>query len=72
MTAKDARFNDDARSLLMQGVEALADAVKVTMGPRGRNVMLDKSFGGPRSTKDGVAVARDIDLRHRFQNIGAQ
>lgn len=72
MTAKDIRFNDDARSRLMRGVEVLADAVRVTMGPRGRNVILEKSFGAPRSTKDGDTVAKDIELEDRFENIGAQ
>jgi len=72
MTAKEVKFNDDARALLMQGVDTLADAVKVTMGPRGRNVVLDKSFGSPRSTKDGVTVAKDIEFEDRFKNIGAQ
>jgi chaperonin GroEL len=72
MTAKDIRFNDDARSRLMRGVEVLADAVRVTMGPRGRNVILEKSFGPPRSTKDGDTVAKDIELEDRFENIGAQ
>jgi chaperonin GroEL len=72
MTAKDIRFNDDARSRLMRGVEVLANAVRVTMGPRGRNVVLEKTFGAPRSTKDGVTVAKEIELEDRFENIGAQ
>jgi len=72
MTAKEVKLNDEARKLLMQGVETLADAVKVTMGPRGRNVVLEKSFGAPRSTKDGVTVAKEIEFENRFQNIGAQ
>lgn len=72
MTAKDIRFNDDARSRLMRGVEILANAVRVTMGPRGRNVVIEKSFGAPRSTKDGVTVAKEIELEDRFENIGVQ
>jgi len=72
MTAKDVRFSQDARERLLRGVDILADAVKVTLGPRGRNVMLDKSFGAPRTTKDGVTVAKEIELSDRFENIGAQ
>jgi chaperonin GroEL len=66
MTAKDIRFDDDARGRLMRGVETLANAVKVTLGPRGRNVVLEQGFGAPRSTKDGVTVAKEIELEDRF------
>ena len=70
--AKDIKFDMEARDLLKQGVDALADAVKVTLGPKGRNVILDKSFGAPQITKDGVSVAREIELEDAFQNMGAQ
>ena len=72
MAAKDIRFGSDARTRLLRGVDALADAVKVTLGPKGRNVLLDKSFGAPRVTKDGVTVAKDIELADKFENMGAQ
>jgi chaperonin GroEL len=72
MAAKDVRFGDDARSRMFQGVNILADAVKVTLGPKGRNVVLDKSFGAPTVTKDGVSVAKEIELEDKFQNMGAQ
>ena len=72
MTAKEVRFSVDARNRLLRGVDILADAVKVTLGPKGRNVMLDKSFGAPRVTKDGVTVAKEIELADRFENMGAQ
>ena len=72
MTAKEIRYHDDARQRMLKGVNILANAVKVTLGPRGRNVMLDKSFGAPRSTKDGVTVAKEIDLEDKFENMGAQ
>ncbi len=72
MTAKDIRFHDDACSQLMQGVEILANAVKVTLGPGGRNVLLEKGFGAPRSTKNGAMVAKEIELGDRFENLGAQ
>lgn len=72
MTAQDIRFADDARSRLMRGVDALADAVRATMGPRGRNVVLENGGGVPRSTKDGVTVARAIALEDPFENAGAQ
>ena len=62
MSAKDVRFGDDARRLMMRGVNVLADAVKITLGPKGRNVVLDKSFGAPTVTKDGVSVAKEIEL----------
>ena len=70
--AKDVRFNTDARDRMLRGVNILADAVKVTLGPKGRNVVLDKSFGAPRITKDGVTVAKEIELEDKFENMGAQ
>ena len=69
---KEIKFSADARTRLLNGVNILADAVKVTLGPRGRNVVLDKSFGAPRITKDGVSVAKEIDLKDKFENMGAQ
>ena len=72
MSAKDVRFSGDARAKLLRGCDVLADAVKVTLGPKGRNVVLDKSFGAPRITKDGVTVAKEIELEDRFENMGAQ
>ena len=72
MAAKDVRFGGDARARMLRGVDILADAVKVTLGPKGRNVVLDKSFGAPRITKDGVTVAKDIELADKFENMGAQ
>ncbi len=69
---KDVKFSTEARSRLLSGVNILADAVKVTLGPKGRNVVLDKSFGAPRITKDGVSVAKEIDLKDKFENMGAQ
>jgi chaperonin GroEL len=72
MAAKDVRFSQDARQRMLRGVDTLADAVKVTLGPKGRNVVLDKSFGSPRSTKDGVTVAKEIELTDKFENMGAQ
>src|SRR5688500_12334023 len=72
MAAKDVRFARDARERIMRGVDILADAVKVTLGPKGRNVVLDKSFGAPRITKDGVTVAKEIELKDKFENMGAQ
>jgi chaperonin GroEL len=72
MAAKDVRFASDAREKMLQGVDVLANAVKVTLGPKGRNVILDKSFGAPRTTKDGVTVAKEIELEDKFQNMGAQ
>ena len=72
MAAKDVRFSTDARARLLRGVDILADAVKVTLGPKGRNVVLDKSFGAPRITKDGVTVAKEIELADKFENMGAQ
>ncbi|WP_439437455.1 chaperonin GroEL [Salinivibrio costicola] len=72
MAAKDVKFSDDARAKMLEGVNVLADAVRVTLGPKGRNVVLDKSFGAPTITKDGVSVAREIELEDKFQNMGAQ
>jgi chaperonin GroEL len=72
MSAKDVKFNTEARSKMLKGVNILADAVKVTLGPKGRNVVLDKSFGAPRITKDGVSVAKEIELEDKFENMGAQ
>src|SRR5881409_721660 len=72
MAAKEVRFAGDAREKMLQGVDILANAVKVTLGPKGRNVILDKSYGAPRSTKDGVTVAKEIELEDKFENMGAQ
>jgi chaperonin GroEL len=72
MPAKDVKFGADARERMLRGVDVLANAVKVTLGPKGRNVILDKSFGAPRSTKDGVTVAKEIELDDKFENMGAQ
>src|ERR1700723_2506730 len=72
MAAKDVRFGPDARDRMLRGVETLANAVKVTLGPKGRNVILDKSYGAPRITKDGVTVAKEIELSDKFENLGAQ
>jgi chaperonin GroEL len=72
MAAKDVRFHADARERMLRGVDILANAVKVTLGPKGRNVVLDKSFGAPRITKDGVTVAKEIELSDKFENMGAQ
>jgi len=72
MAAKDVRFSSDARDRMLRGVETLANAVRVTLGPKGRNVILDKSFGAPRITKDGVTVAKEIELEDKFENMGAQ
>ncbi len=72
MAAKEVKFSTDARTRLLRGVDILADAVKVTLGPKGRNVILEKSFGAPRITKDGVTVAKEIELADRFENLGAQ
>ena len=72
MAPKDVKFGSDARSRMLEGVDILANAVKVTLGPKGRNVVLEKSFGAPRITKDGVTVAKDIELKDKFQNMGAQ
>jgi chaperonin GroEL len=72
MAAKDVRFSTDARERMLRGVDTLADAVKVTLGPKGRNVVIEKSYGAPRTTKDGVTVAKEIELEDRFENMGAQ
>ena len=72
MAAKDVRFGDSARKRMVEGVNILADAVKVTLGPKGRNVVLEKSFGSPTVTKDGVSVAKEIELKDKFENMGAQ
>ncbi|HYJ57832.1 MAG TPA: chaperonin GroEL [Methyloceanibacter sp.] len=72
MAAKDVKFSADARERMMRGVDVLANAVKITLGPKGRNVILEKSFGAPRSTKDGVTVAKEIELEDKFENMGAQ
>src|SRR6185437_625925 len=72
MAGKDVRFGGDARQRMLRGVDVLADAVKVTLGPKGRNVVLDKSYGAPRITKDGVTVAKEIELGDKFENMGAQ
>src|SRR5262245_26321849 len=72
MAAKEIRFSSDARQLILSGVNKLAEAVKVTLGPKGRNVVLEKSFGAPTITKDGVSVAKEIELKDKFENMGAQ
>src|SRR5689334_3593478 len=72
MAAKDVKFSTEARDKMLRGVDILANAVKVTLGPKGRNVVLDKSFGAPRITKDGVTVAKEIELADKFENMGAQ
>src|SRR5258705_1263389 len=72
MAAKDVKFSTDARDRMLRGVETLANAVKVTLGPKGRNVVIDKSFGAPRITKDGVTVAKEIELEDKFENMDAQ
>ena len=72
MPAKEVKFGDVARHKMVAGVNILADAVKVTLGPKGRNVVLDRSFGAPTITKDGVSVAKEIELKDKFENMGAQ
>ena len=72
MASKDVRFGVDARDKMLRGVDILANAVRVTLGPKGRNVVLDKSYGAPRITKDGVTVAKEIELEDKFENMGAQ
>jgi chaperonin GroEL len=72
MSAKDVRFSTDARDRMLKGINTLANAVKITLGPKGRNVILDKSWGAPRITKDGVTVAKEIELSDHFENMGAQ
>ena len=70
--AKDIKFDVEVRAKMKQGVDSLADAVKVTLGPKGRNVVIDKKFGAPQVTKDGVTVAKEVELKDRFANMGAQ
>ena len=72
MAAKDIRLSSDARERMLRGIDILADAVRVTLGPKGRNVVLDRSYGAPRITKDGVTVAKEIELSDKFENMGAQ
>ena len=72
MAAKEVKFGANARAQMLEGVDILAEAVKVTLGPKGRNVVIDKAFGAPRITKDGVTVAKEIELKDKFQNMGAQ
>src|SRR5690606_18833771 len=72
MSAKDVKFHDGARNRVVRGVNILADAVKVTLGPKGRNVLIERSFGAPVITKDGVSVAKEIELKDKFENMGAQ
>ena len=72
MSAKEVKFGETARAAKLRGVNVLADAVKVTLGPKGRNVVLDKSFGAPTVTKDGVSVAKEVELKDKFENMGAQ
>ena len=72
MAAKDVRFGDDVRRKMVNGVNVLANAVRVTLGPKGRNVVLERSFGAPTITKDGVSVAKEIELKDKFENMGAQ
>src|ERR1051326_4298034 len=72
MAAKEVRFSGDARDRMLRGVETLANAVKVTLGPKGRNVVIEKSFGAPRITKDGGTVAKELELEDKFENMGAQ
>ena len=71
MSAKDVKFGDDARVLMLEGVNVLANAVKVTLGPKGRNVVLDKAFGSPTVTKDGVSVAKEVELKDKFDYVKA-
>src|SRR5712692_9021747 len=72
MAAKEVKFSVDARDSMLRGIDTLAHAVRVTLGPKGRNVVLDKSYGAPRITKDGVTVAKEIELEDKFENMGAQ
>src|SRR5207244_11880319 len=72
MAAKDVKFSADARDRMLHGVDILANAVRVTLGPKGRNVVMDKSYGAPRTSKDGVTVAKEIELEDKFENMGAQ
>src|SRR5713226_1847153 len=72
MAAKDVKFSSDARERMLRGVDIISNAVKVTLGPKGRNVVIEKSWGAPRTTKDGVTVAKEIEIEDRFENLGAQ
>ena len=72
MSAKEVKFSQDARDRMLRGVDILANAVKVTLGPKGRNVVIEKSYGAPRVSKDGVTVAKEIELKDKFENMGAQ
>ncbi|MCU0671039.1 MAG: chaperonin GroEL, partial [Myxococcota bacterium] len=72
MAAKDIKYDQDARAKMLAGVNALANAVRVTLGPKGRNVIIEKSFGSPTVTKDGVTVAKEVELEDKFENMGAQ
>src|ERR1700739_1962303 len=72
MSAKEVKFSVEARDKMLRGIDTLAHAVRVTLGPKGRNVVLDKSYGSPRMTKDGVTVAKEIELEDKFENMGAQ
>src|SRR5262249_45479201 len=72
MAAKDVKFSSEARERMLRGVDVLSNAVKVTLGPKGRNVVIEKSFGAPRTTKDGVTVAKEVELEDKFENMGAQ
>ena len=72
MSAKEVKFSQDARDKMIRGIDVLANAVRVTLGPKGRNVVIDKSYGAPRITKDGVTVAKEIELEDKFENMGAQ
>ena len=72
MGAKEVKFSTEARNAMLRGVDVLADTVKVTLGPKGRNVVLSKSYGAPKITKDGVSVAKEIELTNKFENMGAQ
>ncbi|HEX7250580.1 MAG TPA: TCP-1/cpn60 chaperonin family protein, partial [Burkholderiales bacterium] len=72
MPAKEVRFHENARARMVHGLNILADAVKVTLGPKGRNVVLERSFGAPTVTKDGVSVAKEVELKDKFENMGAQ
>src|SRR3989441_11298857 len=72
MAAKEVKFSVDARDSMLRGIDTLAHAVRVTLGPKGRNVVLDKSYGAPRITKDGVTVAKEVELKDKFENMGAQ
>ncbi|MFB3101081.1 MAG: TCP-1/cpn60 chaperonin family protein, partial [Gammaproteobacteria bacterium] len=72
MSAKEIKFGDDARQRILKGVNTLANAVRITLGPKGRNVVLDKSFGAPTVTKDGVSVAKEVEVKDKFENMGVQ